>query len=277
MIAGPSRLVLLGNPVSHSLSPVFQNAALESAGIPLTYDAIEVAAPDLGHVLTLLAEDNAAGNITIPHKEAAVALCARLSPLAMRVGAVNTFWIENDGAHDGVIVGDNTDVGGFEMLVRSTMDGLPRGRIALLGAGGAAAAALAAIERWPGCEVTLYNRSHTRLARLASRFPIVTRTAETAEEAVQGAMLVVNASASGLEDDSFPVPIECLPYNAAVVDMVYRRGETPWVRAALACGHRASDGLPMLIEQGALAFEKWFARAAPRAQMWDAVTMPPDV
>jgi shikimate dehydrogenase len=277
VIAGPSRLVLLGNPVSHSLSPVFQNAALESAGIPLTYDAIEVAAPDLGHVLTLLAEDNAAGNITIPHKEAAVALCARLSPLAMRVGAVNTFWIENDGAHDGVIVGDNTDVGGFEMLVRSTMDGLPRGRIALLGAGGAAAAALAAIERWPGCEVTLYNRSHTRLARLASRFPIVTRTAETAEEAVQGAMLVVNASASGLEDDSFPVPIECLPYNAAVVDMVYRRGETPWVRAALACGHRASDGLPMLIEQGALAFEKWFARAAPRAQMWDAVTMPPDV
>jgi shikimate dehydrogenase len=60
------------------------------------------------------------------------------------------------------------------------------------------------------------------------------------------------------------------------VDLVYRRGGTPWVRAALACGHRASDGLPMLIEQGALAFEKWFARPAPRAQMWDAVTMPAD-
>ena len=98
MIAGPSRLVLLGNPVSHSLSPAFQNAALRSEGIPLTYEAIEVAAPDLGHVLTLLAEDNAAGNITIPHKEAAVALCARMSPLAERVGAVNTFWIERDGA-----------------------------------------------------------------------------------------------------------------------------------------------------------------------------------
>ena len=76
MIAGPSRLVLLGNPVSHSLSPVFQNAALRSEGISLTYEAIEVAAPDLGHVLTLFAEDNAAGNITIPHKEAAAALCA---------------------------------------------------------------------------------------------------------------------------------------------------------------------------------------------------------
>jgi shikimate dehydrogenase len=86
----------------------------------------------------------------------------------------------------------------------------------------------------------------------------------------------VNASASGLEDDAFPVPIEALPYNAAVVDLVYRRGDTPWVRAALACGHRASDGLPMLIEQGALAFEKWFAKPAPRAVMWDAVTMPAD-
>jgi len=272
MIAGPSRLVLLGNPVSHSLSPAFQNAALRHACIPLTYEAIEVAAPDLGHVLALLAEDNAAGNITIPHKEAALALCARLSPLAERVGAVNTFWIERDGA----LAGDNTDVGGFETLVRSTMDGLPRGRIALLGAGGAAAAALAAIERWDGCEVTLYNRSQTRLARLAARFPVVTRTALTAEEAVRGAMLVVNASASGLEDDSYPVSIEALPYDAAVVDLVYRRGDTPWVRAALACGHRASDGLPMLIEQGALAFEKWFAQPAPRAQMWDAVTMPTD-
>jgi shikimate dehydrogenase len=275
VIAGPSRLVLLGNPVSHSLSPVFQNAALRSAGIPLTYEAIEVAAPDLGHVLALLAEDNAAGNITIPHKEAATALCARMSPLAERVGAVNTFWIEQEG-DAGILVGDNTDVGGFEMLVKSTMDALPRGRIALLGAGGAAAAALAAIEQWPGCEVTLYNRSQTRLARLASRFPVVTRTALTAEDAVRDAVLVVNASASGLEDDVLPVPIEALPFNAAVIDLVYRRGETPWVRAALACGHRASDGLPMLIEQGALAFERWFARPAPRAVMWDAVTMPAD-
>ena len=274
MIAGPSRLVLLGNPVSHSLSPVFQNAALRSAGIPLTYEAIEVAAPDLGHVLALLAEDNAAGNITIPHKEAAAALCARMSPLAERVGAVNTFWIEQDGAKGSILVGDNTDVGGFEMLVKSTMDALPRGCIALLGAGGAAAAALAAIEQWPGCEVTLYHRSQTRLARLASRFPVVTRTSLTTVDAVKGAVLVVNASASGLEDDTFPVPIEALPFDAAVVDLVYRRGETPWVRAALACGHRASDGLPMLIEQGALAFEKWFARPAPRAMMWDAVTMP---
>jgi shikimate dehydrogenase len=272
MIAGPSRLVLLGNPVSHSLSPTFQNAALRSEGIPLAYDAIEVAAPDLGHVLTLLAEDAAAGNITIPHKEAAAALCARRSAIAERVGAVNTFWVERDGA----IVGDNTDVGGFEALVRSTMDQLPRGRIALLGAGGAAAAALAAIERWPGCEVTLYNRSHTRLARLAARFPVVTRTAVEAEDAVRGAVLVVNASASGLMDDALPVPIEALPYDAAVVDLVYRRGETPWVRAALACGHRASDGLPMLIEQGALSFERWFGRPAPRARMWDAVTMPAD-
>ena len=136
-------------------------------------------------MLTLLAEDNAAGNITIPHKEAAFALCARRSPLAERVGAVNTFWIEEDGADGGVLVGDNTDVGGFESLVRATMDGLPRGRIALLGAGGAAAAALAAIEQWPGCEVTLYNRSPTRLARLGANRYTDTHSNSLCRNAVQ--------------------------------------------------------------------------------------------
>jgi shikimate dehydrogenase len=272
VIPRPSRLVLLGHPVGHSLSPRFQNAALESVGIPLTYEAIDVAAPDLAHAVRLLAEGGAAGNVTLPHKEAMLALCGERSALAERVGAVNTFWVDDRGT----IVGDNTDVGGFNALVRDTLGELPRGRIALLGAGGVAAAALAAIEQWAGCEVTLFNRSTTRLARLASRFPVVTRTVDDPTAAVAGARMVVNATTAGLEDDAFPLPIESLPFGIAVIDLVYRSGDTPWVRAAKQCGHPASDGLPMLVEQGALAFERWFDSPAPRQAMWDAVTMDDD-
>jgi shikimate dehydrogenase len=265
----PGRLVLLGHPVAHSLSPLFQNAALREAGIPLAYEGLDVLPPDLGGTMRLLAEDRAAGNVTIPHKEAMSALCEVRSPLAERVGAVNTFWVDDAGR----LTGDNTDVGGVALLLTQLLGGPPTGRIALLGAGGAAAAALTAIEGWPGCEVVLYNRSHARSARLAERFPVVTRTVESPEEAAHDATLVINASPAGLEDDELPLPIEALPFDAAVADLVYRRGETAWVRAARACGHRAVDGLPMLIEQGALAFERWFGRPAPRQVMWDAVLL----
>ena len=266
----PGRLVLLGHPVAHSLSPRFQNAALQRAGIPLTYEALDVLAPDLPGAVRLLAEDRAAGNVTIPHKEAMAELCDVRTTLAERTGAVNTFWVDEARK----LVGDNTDVDGVALLLTELLGAPASGPVALLGAGGAAAAVLAALERWPGCTVTLYNRSHTRSARLAERFPIVTRCVESAEEAARDATLVINATAAGLEDDELPLPIESLPFGAAIADLVYRRGETAWVRAARACGHRAVDGLPMLIEQGALAFERWFGVPAPRDAMWDAVLVP---
>jgi len=266
----PRRLVLLGHPVGHSLSPVFQNAALRRAGIPLVYTALEVLAPDLAGTVRLLAEDRAAGNVTIPHKEAMHDLCDRRSALAERVGAVNTFWVDDDGA----LVGDNTDVGGVTVLLRQVCDGSPSGRVGVFGAGGGAAAVLAALEAEGITDVALHNRSPARSAKLAERFPIVRTIAASPEDAVRDVALVVNASAAGLEDDSLPVAIESLPFGAAVVDLVYRAGGTPWVRAAQECGHHASDGLPMLIEQGALAFERWFAQPAPRDAMWDAVLLP---
>src|SRR5690606_7167812 len=87
----PGRLVLLGHPVAHSLSPRFQNAALTAAGIPLVYEAIDVAPELLDETLRVLVASQAAGNVTIPHKEAVYALCTRRTPVADRVGAVNTF------------------------------------------------------------------------------------------------------------------------------------------------------------------------------------------
>jgi hypothetical protein len=104
----PGRLVLLGHPVRHSLSPRFQNAALRAAGIPLAYEALDVHPDALGNVLIQLRSENAAGNVTVPHKAAVAAACDRQTGTAIRTGAVNTFWC--DGTR---LVGDNTDVAGF--------------------------------------------------------------------------------------------------------------------------------------------------------------------
>jgi shikimate dehydrogenase len=268
MTALPSRLVLLGHPVRHSLSPTFQNAALRSAGVPLTYEALDVPPAELATCIRALVAERAAGNVTIPHKEAVAALCDRRTAIAERAGAVNTFWVADDGA----LVGDNTDVGGFEHLATCVLGREPRAlRVALLGAGGASAAVLAAVERWPGCEVTLQNRSAERRDALAARFSVVTRTSSDPAAAVRGCALVVNATSIGMSDDALPVPVEALEPDAAVIDLVYRRGGTPWVRAARARALRADDGLAMLLEQGALAFERWLGIPAPRDVMHRAL------
>jgi len=263
----PSRLVLLGHPVAHSLSPAMHGAALRAAGIDLTYEALDVPPPALAATLDALAAEGAAGNVTIPHKGAVLARCDRVSKLAERVGAVNTFHVA-----DGVLVGDNTDVGGFAAAAHALLGAPPAAqRVALVGAGGSAAAVLAAVEAWPDCEVRVWSRTPARARALVERFAPVARAAERLDEALRGATLVVNATPLGLADDALPVSPGALPREAAVVDLVYRRGETAWVRAARAAGHRAVDGLPMLVEQGALAFERWLGVTPDRDAMWAAV------
>ncbi|MDQ8154319.1 MAG: shikimate dehydrogenase [Gemmatimonadota bacterium] len=263
----PGRLVLIGHPVLHSLSPAFQNAALQRAGIPLVYEAMDIAPDELGSAVDRLRAARAAGNVTVPYKQAFAERCDRLTPMATRVGAVNTFWVEQ-----GALVGDNTDVDGFSAaLQRAFGAGAEWPRVTLVGAGGAAAAVAAAAERWPGTRVTVWARTSARAARLAARFAGV-RLAASLDEALEETSLVVNATPSGLrDDDALPVDIGLLPAHASVYDLVYRRDETPWVRAARAAGHPAADGLTMLLEQGALAFERWLGVPPDREAMWSAM------
>jgi len=261
----PSRLVLLGHPVSHSFSPAMQNAALSAADIPVRYSTEDVAPSDLRATLDALAKEAAGGNITIPHKEAAGLLMSRVTPLAGRIGATNTFYT----AADGTLVGDNTDVAGFTELVESALGTIPTdAHFAVIGAGGSAAAVLAAIETWQGCTATIYARNEARSARLAERFSGVARVKLMAPgERIDGD-IVVNATPVGLNDDELPAALSRLPPKAIVLDLVFRAGETAWVRAARAGGHVASDGLPMLVGQGAAAFEIWFGFRPDREAMW---------
>lgn len=259
----PGRLVLLGHPVDHSLSPLFQNAALKTARIPLRYEPLDVSARELREVLTGLRDVNGAGNVTIPHKIAVHDMCYDLTELATRVGAVNTFWHLDDKLY-----GDNTDVGGFDAAARALLGGEVAGaRVLLCGSGGAAAAVLAAVGEWPDAQAVIVSRNADRAAALARRFPDVARVEKKVERALPTATLVVNATPVGQHDDDHPVAIDLITARVAVLDLVYRRGGTEWVKAARAKGLRAADGLPMLLEQGALSFRRWFGMEPDREAM----------
>jgi shikimate dehydrogenase len=259
----PGRLVLLGHPVRHSLSPRFQNAALEAAGIPLRYEALDVPADRIAEVLRELKRERAAGNVTVPHKAAVGEACDRHTSIATRTGAVNTFWCDDDA-----LVGDNTDVAGFRALAGCVLPVEPDSAVvALLGAGGGAAAVCAVVEGWDRARVVVHARGRERAVALARRFPGLVSVAQSPAEAVREASIVVNATPVGLTGDGMPVAIGLVPRDAAVMDLAYRPGETLWVRAARAAGHPAADGLEMLIAQGAEAFERWFGRPPDRSVM----------
>jgi shikimate dehydrogenase len=180
---------------------------------------------------------------------------------------VNVFWHRDRDLH-----GDNTDVAGVDWMGKALLEGRTAGaRVALIGAGGAAAAVLCAVEGWEGARVALYNRHMARAERLAERFAASTRCATSLGDALRGATLVINATPIGMRDDQHPVPLGELPKDAAVFDLVYRPEETSWVREAREAGHRAADGEGMLLEQGVRAFERWFGRAPDRGAMWRAL------
>lgn len=263
----PGRLVLLGHPVSHSLSPAFQNAALRRAALPIQYELLDVSPEALDAALDDLVVSNAAGNVTVPHKEAVFARCQRRSSLAERVGAVNTFWIEG-----GDLVGDNTDVGGFLDLLSTVASAVdPTRPAAIIGAGGSAAAVLAALEHAPFTDVRVSSRTAPRAIALCQRFAHAQPVLEAAE-ALRGASLIINATPVGLGGEALPFDVERVERDAVVIDLVYAHdGETPLVQAARARGLVAVSGLEMLLGQGARSFERWFGIAPDRDAMRQAV------
>jgi shikimate dehydrogenase len=264
----PGRLVLLGHPVSHSLSPAFQNAALRRAALPMHYELLDVAPDALVATLETLVAANGAGNVTVPHKEAVFAQCKRRSELAERVGAVNTFWIEG-----GNLVGDNTDVGGFLDLLSLTAPNVDPSRpAAVIGAGGSAAAVLAALEHARFTDIRVNGRTALRAMTLCERFrhaqPVI-NTVETLRDAA----LVVNATPVGLHGSGLPFDVDLVERDAVVLDLVYlHANETPLVQAALDRGLVAASGLEMLLGQGARSFALWFGIEPDRDAMRQAVT-----
>ncbi len=259
----PGRLVLLGDPVDRSLSPKIQNAALRAAGIALEYTAVAVKATDLADVAKQLRDERAAGNVTVPHKRSFLKCCSTLTSIAERIGAVNTFWTEH-----GKLVGDNTDVGGFDRAARALLnDSVKHVTVAVIGAGGAAAAVLGAIESWPRARARVYSRRESQSEKLTSGFSAFASAESSVDSAVRNANLLVNATPVGMNDEDASWLLECVEPGTMIMDLVYRPGGTPLVNEAREAGLTAVDGTGMLLEQGALAFERWFGFAPDREAM----------
>ncbi len=274
----PRALVILGQPVAQSLSPVFQNAALRALQIDVVYDRREVAADQLDGALADCRATNCGGNVTMPHKSAVFARAAHCTPVATRTGAVNTFWWE-----DGRLIGHNTDVDGIAATLVALCPAGIHGDVVVLGAGGAAAAVLVALdaaERAPDGRLVVLARTPGRAEALLDRAEVNAEVVTDASHVDWSRVaLVVNATPAGMApDDAMPLAPSCLSPKTAVFDLVYKREGTRWVQAARARGLVAEDGLRMLVEQGASAFETWFGVAAPRAEMWRSLGVPmPDV
>jgi shikimate dehydrogenase len=260
------RLGVLGWPVAHSRSPQMQEAALAAAGLDAwTYQRLPVPPELLAETVRALPGAGFAGaNVTIPHKEAALALADEVSEAAREIGAANTLTFAG-----GAIRADNTDAPG---LLRALPVDPARRTALVLGAGGSARAAVWALRR-AGATVRVWNRTAERARRLADEL------GADAVEVAAPADLLVNCTSAGLDanDDQFkllPVEVDDVAGYLCVADLVYRSSATDLVAAARRHGVAVVDGLDVLVHQGALSFERWTGRPAPIATMQAAARWP---
>ncbi len=263
---------LLGDPVSHSLSPQMQNAAMQEAGVDGIYIALRCAADDVASLVRALARAGGGGNITIPHKaEAAVALDLRTDAV-QATGACNTFWLE-----DNRIAGDNTDVYGFRRAAESLFGDVRDTRALVIGAGGAASAVVYGLITAGAARVAVLNRSHERAVRLADRFASSSVRAVTLPFlAAESFDLIVNATSLGMRAGD-PSPIELPQVGGArvVLDLVCAPHATSLLAEAARYGIPAADGREMLVQQGAAAFSRWFGADAPLQVMRASIGVTP--
>lgn len=247
MIDGSTRVfAVLGDPVAHSLSPAMQNAAFRVLGLRAVYVALRAGPDDVSGLIRSLSHAGGGGNVTVPHKQIAALAVDHRRPAVERLAACNTFW--GDG---GATVGDNTDVPGL----LAALDDLeaPSGAWLVIGTGGSARAVVGGA-RERGVAVAVASRSADRRRRFEDW------AAEQGVRAAEagGCSTVINTTPLGLTEGD-PLPLAAPPPGAVVaLDLVYRRGETPWTHAMRAAGLRVADGRTMLVAQGAAALEQWF-------------------
>ena len=270
------RLSILGFPLSHSLSPAMHNAALREVGLSdWRYEAMPVESARLSEAVQLIRGDEFAGaNVTVPHKEKIMPLLDGVTPVAEAIGAVNTIV-----KRDGKLIGHNTDAAGLLADLHSHGVKIQDRVVLVLGAGGSARAAVAACAGM-GAKVRIAARRRDQALNLQSlistpQLPITIYdlTVNDLTRASHDCALILNCTPLGMNPnidsspwfDSVPFPKESFVY-----DLVYNPRQTKLVKQARAQGLNADTGLGMLIEQGALAFELWTGKDAPRKIMREA-------
>ena len=271
-------LGIIGYPIGHSMSPVFQQAGLDACGVDARYVAYQVAPDEVEEFVSGLRQSGILGiNVTVPHKLAVMPFLDEIDDWATEAGAVNT--IVN---RQGRLTGHNTDGYGFLRALREGANFEPQGRRTLiLGAGGAARGVVLALAREGVGELTIANRTPERaenLAELARNRGIAAQAVPLSgtelTQAAADSELIVNCTTIGMthgpaEDDT-PLPCNAIPPTALVNDLVYNPLETRLLREAAQSGAKTLGGIQMLVYQGAASFEMWLERPAPVEVMMSA-------
>jgi shikimate dehydrogenase len=275
-------VALLGHPVAHSLSPVFQNAAFRASGLHWRYVAFDVEPSSLADAVRGARALGLMGlNCTVPHKLAVIPLLDGLDASAARMGAVNT--VAWEGAR---LIGHNTDAAGFGRALRLETRLDVRGiKAVVVGAGGAARAVVASLAEGGCRELVVWGRRPAAAAELAREAAVwgVPKTSAPAELPLPGADLYVQCTPMGMSAAAGTAEYAAalasfdallprqLSSDAVFSDIIYRPAHTPFLEAGAARGGVLHGGLGMLLWQGALAFELWTGRAAPVDAMQQAL------
>ncbi len=269
-------LGIFGHPVSHSLSPLMQNAALEACGLNMVYLAFDVDREELCNAVRAIRALKLIGvNVTIPHKEGVIKYLDEVVGDALICGSVNT--ILND---KGRLRGFSTDGEGYVRSLAEEGVDLEGKRVLVLGAGGAAKGIVLAILKRRPRSITISNRTPERAEDLLKRFEGMERVKMEAipfdHEALAGVMkrtdLLINTTPLGMEGrEPLRLPLHHLPEGAVVSDIVYKPVKTPLLKEAEGLGYKTIDGVGMLVEQGAMSFEIWTGIRPPKGLMRDVV------
>lgn len=270
-------LGVIGYPLTRSLSPAFQQAALDHLRLDIVYEAWPTPPDGLNTRLTTMHSPAVlGGNVTIPHKEAVLPLLDEVDPLARRIGAVNT--IVN---REGRLYGYNTDAVGFMRALREDGGFDPAGRrVVIAGAGGVARAVVVALSDAGAGPVTVINRTFARSMALAGdlraqgmrmHVGAMPDQRRSWEFVMKKCDLLINCTPvdSGDSSDS-PIPLELIKGRLFVYDLIYHAAQTHLMAAARKAGASVLGGLPMLVYQGAASFELWTEHQAPLDIMFEA-------
>lgn len=252
---------VVGDPVSHSLSPKLHGFWLKKYGVSGDYVSFHVTNNELPGFIESLRSDKIEGiNLTVPHKEAALALVDRLDDAAQKIGAVNTVYFDEDGK----MVGSNTDGYGFLKHLKTSVPGWKSQNSTgvIIGSGGAARAAIVSLLEDGITELRLTNRTLSRAEDLAVELGderVIVVPWESREQSLINADLVVNVTTLGMTGQpTLDLSLDNLSKTAIVYDIVYNPLETPLLREARKRGNITVDGLGMLLHQAVPGFKAWF-------------------
>ena len=271
------KIVLLGSPVAHTISPEIQNVAFQTSGLDIRYEALDIAPEELAVTLASMRANNWLGaNVTIPYKEAVLPLLDEIHPSADQTKAVNTILNK-----DGLLVGHNTDLQGFMHDLRTEWDLQSTGRSLILGAGGGARAVAFGLAQ-EGLDLLFIATTADRVEMVAEEIrrnyavvvTVLPWTEDSFVKATSNCGLIVNATPLGMTPNSrtSPWPDDVpLPPAAFVYDLVYSPRDTRLVQQARQVGLQAVSGAGMLLEQAGLSYEIWTGLRAPRVQMREAL------